>query len=151
LIRAVLDANTIVSATISDLGPSGQIWQAAHERRFVLITSSWIISEVVRALNRDRIASKYQIRPDQVAQVRAYLEHQAMLVSITHEVLGVATHPEDDFVLATALSASAEYLITGDSKLQELGSYAGVTIRSPRQFLTVLQAESTQEGESTRP
>jgi putative PIN family toxin of toxin-antitoxin system len=149
VISAVLDTNTIVSATISDLGPSGKIWQAAHEHRFLLITSTWIVGEVVRALNRDRIARKYRIGPDQVARVRAYLEHQAILTRITHDIHRVATHPEGDLILATAVSAPADYLVTGDSKLQQLTRYAGVEICSPRQFVAILQAEATQEGGST--
>jgi hypothetical protein len=44
----------------------------------------------------------------------------------------VATHPEDDLILATALSGAADYLITGDSKLQKLGTFQSVTILSPR-------------------
>jgi predicted nucleic acid-binding protein len=47
----------------------------------------------------------------------------------------VATHPEDDLVLATAISAKAEYLVSGDTKLQRLGTYEGVKIVSPREFL----------------
>jgi predicted nucleic acid-binding protein len=61
-------------------------------------------------------------------------------VEITVEVRGVATHPEDDLILATAISARADYLVTGDRQLQALGSYQGVQIVSPRQFLTILQA-----------
>jgi predicted nucleic acid-binding protein len=53
----------------------------------------------------------------------------------------VATHPEDDLVLATAVSAHADYLVTGDRKLQRLGSYQGVRILSPREFLAVLAPE----------
>jgi predicted nucleic acid-binding protein len=55
--------------------------------------------------------------------------------SIRHEVHGVATHSEDDLILATAVSAEADYLVMGDRKLQDLVTYEGVTIASPRQFL----------------
>jgi predicted nucleic acid-binding protein len=53
-------------------------------------------------------------------------------------VTGVASHPEDDPILATAVSASADYLVTGDRQLQRLGSYRGVSIVSPREFLDLL-------------
>ena len=47
-----------------------------------------------------------------------------MDLPITAHVQGVATHAEDDLVLATAESAQADYLITGDKKLQRLGTYS---------------------------
>jgi predicted nucleic acid-binding protein len=56
-------------------------------------------------------------------------------------VTGVATHPEDDLVLAAAVSAGADYLVTGDRKLQALDTFEGVRILSPRQFLDMIEAQ----------
>ena len=66
---------------------------------------------------------------------------------ITAHVAGAASHPEDDLVLATAVSAGAQYMVTGDAQLRKLGSYEGVTIVSPRRFLEIL----SQEGEEGNP
>jgi predicted nucleic acid-binding protein len=41
-------------------------------------------------------------------------------------------------VLAAAVSASADYLVTGDRKLQRLALYEGVTILSPADFVRLL-------------
>jgi predicted nucleic acid-binding protein len=75
-----------------------------------------------------------------VAQVLALLRAEARVVPLSSVVRGVATHPEDDLILATATSGAADYLITGDSKLQQLGTFRSVTILSPRAFLERLQA-----------
>jgi predicted nucleic acid-binding protein len=53
-------------------------------------------------------------------------------------VQGVASHPEDGLVLATAVSAKADYLVTGDSQLQRLGQFEGEAIVPPRTFLDYL-------------
>jgi predicted nucleic acid-binding protein len=53
-------------------------------------------------------------------------------------VQGVASHPEDDLILATAVSAQADYLVTGDRQLLALGRYQGVEIVTPRAFATIL-------------
>ena len=68
------------------------------------------------------------------------------MVVITVEVSGVATHPEDDLVLAAAVSAGADYLVTGDKQLLKLGRYQGATILSPRDF-----AEVARHPESVHP
>jgi len=56
-------------------------------------------------------------------------------------ILGVAADTEDDLVLATAISGSAEYLVTGDKPHQALQNYQSVAIISPRAFLDVLNEE----------
>ncbi len=138
MIWAVLDANAIVSANLVEQGISGQILQAARDRRFRLVTSDVIIAEVVRTLGKDRIRRKYGLTAEDVERVRHLLEHEAAKTPITTEIHGVATHWEDDWILATAVSGRAHYLVTGDRQLQALGSYQGVTIVSPRQFAAVL-------------
>lgn len=67
-----------------------------------------------------------------------------MLTPLTYEVRGVASHPEDDRILATAASVHVDYLVTGDRKLQQLGEYVGVKIVSPRQFLEILEAAKSE-------
>ena len=62
----------------------------------------------------------------------------ADVIPITLTVQGIATHAEDDLVLATALSGNADYLVTGDKELLNVGSYRGVTIVTPRAFLDIL-------------
>jgi predicted nucleic acid-binding protein len=56
---------------------------------------------------------------------------------LTREVHGVATHPEDDLVLATALSVTAEFLVTGDKALLALGPWEGVQIVAPATYLAL--------------
>ena len=104
-----------------------------------------MVTEALRVLQRDRVRHKYQVTGDQIEGVRILLELQASFRPITREVHGVATHPEDDLILATAVSASADYLVTGDRHLQALGSYEGVRIVSPRDFLTILESETRPE------
>jgi predicted nucleic acid-binding protein len=71
----------------------------------------------------------------QLARVRILVQHQAKQTPVSAEIQGIATHPEDDLVLATAISARADYLVTGDLQLQKLGEYQSVVILSPRAFL----------------
>jgi predicted nucleic acid-binding protein len=37
-------------------------------------------------------------------------------------------------VLGTAVAGQADYLVTGDKQLLELGNYQGIPILSPREF-----------------
>ena len=50
----------------------------------------------------------------------------------------VCRDPDDDVVLATALSGRADYLVTGDADLLALKSHHGTKILSPREFWEML-------------
>ena len=47
----------------------------------------------------------------------------------------VTGDPVEDLVLATCRLAHADYLVTGDRGLLELGSYAGTAIVTPRECI----------------
>lgn len=140
MIVAVLDTNLIVSAVLSPRGVPSRILDAARAREFTMATSAAIIGEVLATLSRDKIRRKYHIGPDDVVRIRDLLEHEAVSTIISHDVSGVATHPEDAAILATAVSARADFLVTGDIQLQRLGVYRDVGTLSPRDFLDVLES-----------
>ena len=50
--------------------------------------------------------------------------------------------PDDDAVLACAMAAGAECIISGDRHLMALKEHGGVRILTPRQALTMLQGAS---------
>lgn len=73
--------------------------------------------------------------PTSSAEAIALLRSAAIVTALTVEVTGVATHPEDDLILATAVAGAAAYLVTGDRRLRAVGAFQGVAILSPREFL----------------
>ena len=83
-------------------------------------------------------SSAQRVQPETQVVAMRLLRDFAIHTKLSIDVQGVASHPEDDPVLATAVSAAADYLVTGDRQLQQLGSYQGVRIVSPREFLTLL-------------
>lgn len=147
MIRAVLDANTIASgAARFRLGtsPPVLVLQAWALGQFEMLISDRLIDEVVRTLSKPYFLT--HVEPDVHAATISALEDEATRVAMTTAVSGVATHAEDDVVLATAVSASADYFVTGDRQLQQLEHFQGVAIVSPRDFLTLL-AESAPTAE----
>lgn len=68
------------------------------------------------------------------------MQNEATIIPVAIKVQG-ATHPEDDLILATAVSEKADYLVTGDGHLlTKVGnSYRGITLVTPKDFLKILQ------------
>jgi putative PIN family toxin of toxin-antitoxin system len=136
---AVLDANVLASGVVGFLIPDsvpGQLLARWRARQFELVVSEHLLGELDRTLHKPYFRER--LTDDQIARIDALLRRRAALTLLTAAVQGVATHPEDDLVLATAVSVHADYLVTGDKKLQRLAAYQGIAILAPRAFLAVL-------------
>lgn len=132
-----LDTNVLAAGFVHPGQPPGQLLALWLAGRYSLVLSEHILTELARTFEAPYFQRR--LTPDQRAQNLALLRRNAVLTPITAGVHGVATHREDDLVLATVVSGTVEYLVTGDRKLQQLGSYEGVTILNPRAFLELLQ------------
>lgn len=138
MIGAVLDANILVSGILVPAGIPARILLAAFAGVFSCFASEVIVREVLTSLGRDRVRRRYRVDPARISQIQQFLESDGILVPITVTVQGVASHPEDDLILATAVSAQADFLVTGDRQLLALGQYDGVQIVTPRDFAAIL-------------
>lgn len=145
MIKAVFDANLLVSAFLSRENPGG----ASNELlRFViagaveLCLSIDIIDEAVGILiSRPRLARRYRYTPEAVGQYRADLLMLATAVDDPAPVPGaVPRDPDDDKIVACAVAAGAEYIVSRDHDLLSLGSYGGIAIIAPEAFLRLVRA-----------
>jgi uncharacterized protein len=143
VITAVLDTNILASAlrgyTHTYPGVLLRAWHAGH---YQLLISDHIIDELRRTL-ANRYFSQF-VNEREAAAVIELLKTEATTVPIIHPVQAVATHPEDDLVIATALSGDADYLVTGDSQLLRIEHYVRTQIISARAFGRILSAASEQ-------
>jgi putative PIN family toxin of toxin-antitoxin system len=140
VIRATVDTNVLASGLLGltrDISVPGELLRRWHAGRFQIATSAVLLDELVRTLANPYFASR--IAQADIAATLSLLRQS--MVSLTHSVYGIATHPEDDLVLATALSAGSRYFVTGDRKfLDRVPQYEGVRILSPCDFLSLLDA-----------
>jgi uncharacterized protein len=142
VIRAVLDANVLASGLVGLLKADsvpGEIFRRTLTNALVNVTSEAILREVERAISKDYF--RRALIDTDLQSILAALRRRSVVVPITFTVSGVASHPEDDLVLATAVSGDADYLATGDKQLLTLGTLRSIRIVSPRRFLEILDDE----------
>lgn len=111
------DANVLASGALrlrDDAAPV-RLLRAWQDGRLALILSEPLIDEVERTLSKLYFAQRLD-QADRDAYV-ALLRGRATVTPLVVPVVSVATHPEDDMVLATAVSGGATFLITGDHRL----------------------------------
>lgn len=139
MLRVVIDTNVIVSGILSRKGAPAELLNAWRERRFLLLSSSAIVAEVRAVMQYPRIRHKYHLSDEEIEQVIALLEHDAMLVAGEASVTGsLPDDPMDEMFLACALDGQADIIVSGDHHLLDLASYRDIPIMTARQFLEQL-------------
>ena len=106
---------------------------------FRLISSEHIIAEVTIAWNKPYWQARVPVGV--TSQLLEVLTRRAEVVPITRTVSGVAAHPQDDLVIATALSGHASLIVTGDHDFLRVRQHEGIEIIPPQEFLTRLDED----------
>lgn len=124
--RLVLDTNTVVSGLLWDKTPS-LLLQAALREQIEVFTSEALLLELEDVLPRDKLARRVSASGLSVAQLTARF---ALLAQRTMpaEIAPASADPDDDHVLACALAARADLIVSGDSDLLNLKTYHGIPI-----------------------
>ena len=136
---AVVDTTVLISGFITPEGVAAKLLRQGQDGDFELCLSREIIEELrSRLLHRRNIRKSYQYADERVHQHCRDLEAVSRLITDVPQVRVVVRDPNDDMVIACALKAGADYIVTRDKDLLSLGAYEGVRIVTPRQFLTLL-------------
>jgi putative PIN family toxin of toxin-antitoxin system len=142
VLKAVLDTNVFVSSVLVKVGPPAQALAAWRRRRFVLVSSPAIVAEIRATLRYPRIRRRYDIADEDVDQLVTLLEHDALVVPGHAHVAGsIPQDPADECILACAIDAQADVIVSGDRHLLDLGTYCEIPILTVRQFLAQLSEQ----------
>jgi len=139
--KAVFDTTVLVSAFLKPVagGVSFDLLRFAEQGSFDLCLSNNILEETAQVLLREGRMRKRYAYPD--SAVVEFCQSIAILSVIVDSLpdVTVVRDPEDDMVIATALAAGADYLVSRDKDLLVLGEYEGVKIVTPEEFSLVLR------------
>jgi putative PIN family toxin of toxin-antitoxin system len=143
MIKVVFDTNLLVSAFLTREEPAGvssELLRLAREGTVDLHLSSAIIAETLGTLVASRrLQQRYAYDAGMAAQYCDDLSTVVTLVPDPPPTPGaVPRDPDDDKIIACALVAGAEYIISRDRDLLSLGTYDGITIIAPEAFLRVV-------------
>ncbi|HET6516358.1 MAG TPA: putative toxin-antitoxin system toxin component, PIN family [Thermodesulfovibrionales bacterium] len=126
---AVFDTNVLIATLITE-GICAKLLHRARAGEFSLVSCPFIMKEVRRILSR-----KFRLGDEETASaMEPVTEAVDRIIEHTLNVKGVCRDADDDNILACALAAEAEYLVTGDADLLELKRHKVVRIITPRDF-----------------
>lgn len=128
--RVVLDTNVVTSALLWG-GTPERLIEAAGEGSLELFTSEALIAELTGILGRAKFATKLRQKNLSAAEIVARYREIAETVEAAPIEVATLRDPDDTAVLACAIAARAEAIVSGDADLHVLGSYRGIPILSP--------------------
>ena len=139
VVRIVLDTNVVVSALVWG-GTPFKLIEAAVAGDLALCTSPALLAELRAVLTREHLASRLEGQRASVEEVVALYAALAISVSPTAPPRVVPGDADDDEVIAAAIAANADLLVTGDRDLLALGSYQKIRIITPAEAVRLLDA-----------
>ena len=138
LARVVVDPGVLVSALISPQGGGApaHILSAWLDRRFVPIISEQLLDELYSVLLRPKF--RRYVSQEQVDKFTDLLRQSSVVFLEAPSPLDRPTaDPGDDYLVALAIAAQADVLVSGDAHLSSY-SHDAIVILTPRQFVEQL-------------
>lgn len=131
--RVVLDTNVLVSGLLTPVSTCGTVVRMMGGRAFVLCCDARILSEYRTVLLRPR----FKFDRDMVLWLLEFIEAEALMCCAPP--LPHTTRDADDAAfLEVAHAASAQYLITGNTRHFPSTKTSGPHIVTPRAFLVAV-------------
>jgi len=130
--RVVADTNTVISGMLWQGAPR-KVLDAARKGSVELFTSAVLLAELEDVLGREKLAKRLALIS--VAPRELVLGYAALATLVSPPMIAavIEEDPDDDAVLACALAAHAEVIVSGDSHLLSLKTYEGIhIIRAPK-------------------
>ena len=142
--RVVIDTNVFVSGVFFG-GPPGRVLTAWRDGEIEMFVTREIVEEYVRVGHE--LAAHFpavELGPalDLVATC-------ATMVAAPPLPRPVCRDRDDDKFVACAVSAEADYVISGDGDLVDVSHYQGVLVVRPRAFVDLVTQHEPGQGPST--
>ncbi|GAF69915.1 unnamed protein product [marine sediment metagenome] len=134
LLKVVLDTNIFISGILTSEGnPSIIIKAWKRTRKFQLFISEEIIGEVLKVMVRLNVGADIVLDWDKM------IRKNASLVISDKKIKAIQKDISDNKFLECAVTAGADYIVSGDRHLKELGEFKQIKIINARQFLDILR------------
>lgn len=134
--RAVFDTVVFVRSLINPYGRWGEL-VFSYQDSYQLFVSQQIVEEYLEVLHRPELAKKFKALTNLDLAKIIDLVGQAPLVEIS-TIPTASRDPKDNKFLACAQAAKADYLVTEDRDLLDIGEYQDTKIVTALEFLHIL-------------
>lgn len=138
--RLILDTNVVMSALLWR-GKPHQLLQAIRQHSNLQIYSSGtLLEELADVLTRPSATKQLALVDKRAREVLLDYIAAIQVIEVAPLPQPVCRDPDADQVLALALAASADLIVSGDKDLLSLSSFQGIPIIPPAQAISFIEA-----------
>jgi putative PIN family toxin of toxin-antitoxin system len=135
-IRVVFDTNVIISAIGFGGRPLDALLQV-FDQSVQLVASEETLAELERVFEYEHLPfTAYE-----QVQYPAIIRLEAEVVE-SKTSLNIVRDNDDDKFIECAIAGDADYIVSGDKDLREVGSYDEIEVIPPAEFLSLLEQDS---------
>jgi putative PIN family toxin of toxin-antitoxin system len=134
MLRVVLDTTVWISGVFWQGIPYQilEIWKAGD---FEIIVSEAILAEIERKLKEK--AARFEVETGVVNEWLDLIIGEVIFVR-PQEKIQACRDPDDDMFLEAAVGGRAEFVVSGDKDLTDMGEFKEIKLVKPRQFYDFL-------------
>lgn len=131
VIKAVLDTNVLVSALLfkGELSRLADLWKRGV---FIPVLTRETFEEFRAVLTYPKFSLTEQ-------EIKVLIEEEVLpffeVIELTDKAVSICRDPDDDKFIACAMSASADFIVSGDKDLLDIGRYQSVRIINASEIL----------------
>lgn len=124
--RLVLDTNVVIAAVMG-AGPPSRLIELATEGAIDLFSSDTLIAELADVLSREHVTRRLARKGRSADEILTLYEDLVERI-IPAEIARTVSDPDDDAVLACALAAAVDLIVSGDKQLLNLKTFQRIPI-----------------------
>ena len=133
---AIVDTSILVSAFLFPDSVPARVVALAEQGAYDLHLSPIILEEFKRSLRNPRLRKSYPYSDTEIdAWCAALNEIGSAILRPLPDIDAVCRDPDDDHVIAAALTVKADAIVTGDKDLLVLGEHQAIRILTAGAFL----------------
>lgn len=132
--RVIIDTNLFVSGWLWG-GIPARLFRLARARQLIICASEPILAELEKTLSKQKLRGKLQSLGFTVEYLISGTRELVEVYPISPINVPDLRDPNDNMILATAIAADADVIVTGDRDLLVLQEYEGIAIVTAREFL----------------
>jgi putative PIN family toxin of toxin-antitoxin system len=137
--RVVVDTNILISA-IFWRGIPGAVIDVFTQNRAFMVLSLPIIAELERKLSAPKFALRITAIGRAPSEIANDFRELAEIVTPAEIPESAVRDAKDRIILAAAVGGQANYIVSGDKDLTDMGMYAGISILTPLALLAHINA-----------
>jgi len=134
MLKAVIDTTVWISGVFWHGLPNEilELWKAGD---FEIIVSEAILEEIERKLHEKAV--EFEMETEVVSEWLDLITIEAIFVQ-PQEKIQACRDPEDDLFLKAAVEGRADFIVSGDKDLTDMGEFREIKLVKPRQFYDFL-------------